>query len=969
MADLRFCSWAQTPIGAARSMADDGRGGPLAPGGLEPKVVLSGPGGGEIPAPALDMLGPGGVLGLDPGLIVRVDPPPGDVEAQDTCLAAVEFAAPELPWELTPARASEGDRLRPWIVLVVVELSAPLSFDGPVPVLEVAIDELPDLRDSWGWAHVQMPSPDAAPPAGISGLGGQTISRLLCPRRLSENTRYRACVVPAFAGGRDAGLGITDARALASVAAAWDVDRPGPVRLPVYYSWEFATGPSGDFETLVRRLGPVERDRPAFGARDIDLSQPWKELDPLSASEQLLPVQGVLRPFGDPPPSAVDDATWRIYQTRIAEELSAPARRLTAEGRPAGETGAVSPPLYGGRHVNQSTVEVDAEDVGHFHGGPEFPWPWPDWLNVHPANRIAAGLGAEYVRENQERLMASAWDQVGPIREANRLRAAAELSTEVAGSAHRRHVTTMTSGEIVSFAAPAGGRLPTVAGAGGPTMTMEVGVSPLPDAAASTAFARFLRPSGPVARGDATLRDRIVAGGLRNALNVPDPPNLVARIALAEPMSAGSAPVALAADAALTTALASFVARQLIRLDAIGSVAAVNGLEAVGTLLDERVPSVAGDAMSLVRAGEPTTLSAAIAGDLARTTDAVNQTVEQLLSAQPDGERAVDAHGVQIEHEALRTRLVDALHPGDRASRRLATRVELGELTEPDPLSEVMDCPQFPVPAALALIEQEPEWFLPGIGAFPHNRAALLDVNGEFVAAYVVGLNHELMGELRWREYPTDLRGTAFRRFWPRPDGEDDILPIAEWTHGGLGDHLTLGDDALCALLIRGDVVRRFPNLIVSALRASPGVLPPVPGVGEHRDPLFALRVDDATMAFAFAIERSELEASPEREPGWFVVLQEHSHRIRFGFDAPGANAGFHTWNDLAWPPEPPEPPEPPGAAVPTPRGFARADQPLRRPDAEPSDAEWARDSADIARIALQRPFRLVIHASALVGR
>ncbi|MEL7162490.1 MAG: hypothetical protein AAFN92_17160, partial [Bacteroidota bacterium] len=41
-------------------------------------------------------------------------------------------------------------------------------------------------------------------------------------------------------------------------------------------------------------------------------------------------------------------------------------------------------------------------------------------------------------------------------------------------------------------------------------------------------------------------------------------------------------------------------------------------------------------------------------------------------------------------------------------------------------------------------------------------------VNRAFVEAFLLGANHELAGELRWREFPTDLRGSYFRNFWDK---------------------------------------------------------------------------------------------------------------------------------------------------------------------------------------------------------
>ena len=76
---------------------------------------------------------------------------------------------------------------------------------------------------------------------------------------------------------------------------------------------------------------------------------------------------------------------------RLRAQLDAPARRLL-EVTDDDTTGTLAPPLYGGRHVNQDLVEGDPG--------------WLAQLNTSIANRIAAGLGAEYVRVNQENLMA-----------------------------------------------------------------------------------------------------------------------------------------------------------------------------------------------------------------------------------------------------------------------------------------------------------------------------------------------------------------------------------------------------------------------------------------------------------------------------------------------------------------------------------------------------------------------------------
>ena len=63
------------------------------------------------------------------------------------------------------------------------------------------------------------------------------IARLTAPRLLQPQTDYLACVVPAFRGGVEAGLG-QPVDVASSAQDAWDDDAgdDAPVMLPVYFS-------------------------------------------------------------------------------------------------------------------------------------------------------------------------------------------------------------------------------------------------------------------------------------------------------------------------------------------------------------------------------------------------------------------------------------------------------------------------------------------------------------------------------------------------------------------------------------------------------------------------------------------------------------------------------------------------------------------------------------------------------------
>ena len=178
--------------------------------------------------------GPADVVGIDPHEIVRMGPRPGTADFEPNYFPAIEFDRPDFPWLFTPACADPAGRLRPWLCLVVVRAQEGVTLfstaDATLPVLEIRApahpgDELPDLRESFLWAHSQAAGSLGANPtdlsAALAGDPALSLSRLLCPRLLTANTDYIACVVPTFEVGRKAGLGLVQGRS--GSTATWAV--------------------------------------------------------------------------------------------------------------------------------------------------------------------------------------------------------------------------------------------------------------------------------------------------------------------------------------------------------------------------------------------------------------------------------------------------------------------------------------------------------------------------------------------------------------------------------------------------------------------------------------------------------------------------------------------------------------------------------------------------------------------------
>ena len=478
----RFLPWARR--GLADRIADADTGAPLAPR-AKVTVGITVSNVGETPY-ALNLYGPGDVIGVDPRMIVRTDPRAASSDAEPNYLPLIEFDPPDFPWLFTPAKAGTGERLRPWCVLIVVDLDrvdAPRTETGkPLPIVtlsaEAAATELPDLAESWAWAHTQVLAP-----AGTVNIATEladkpaaNVSRLLAPRRLEPGHRYAACLVPAFDAGVTRGLGDTPV-ADAPLKPAWQAPFTQAVTLPVFFHWTFATGPAGDFESLARRLRPFKA--PAdLGVQPMYIGAAGPELPvlPPDDPDATLPMDGALRAPARGPATLADVPV--TVQNALRSALDVPAAQ--GGGGAQDSTAPLAPPIYGEWHSRQHTAAAALPA-------------WQHELNLDPRARAAAGLGAEIERQNQESFMHWSWEQVGRILEANRLMSQTRLSQEALQRVHAKHFATQPADRLLQLAAPLAARTRQ----GLLTLQANVAASSLPDATTDPALRRLTSPQRP----------------------------------------------------------------------------------------------------------------------------------------------------------------------------------------------------------------------------------------------------------------------------------------------------------------------------------------------------------------------------------------------------------------------------------------------------------------------------------------
>ena len=416
---------------------------------------------GNVP---LRLYGPADIIGIDQRLIVRTDPKPDVTDFEPNYLAAIDFDPPDFPWLLTPAKADNVARVRPWLVLVVLERrpeTTPALLPGrPLPSISLSTqtvtDELPDLAESWLWAHAQAVSEANDGNALAQQMKAQparNVSRLVCPRHLKPRTDYVACVVPATDGGCKRGLNQPVVGGV--LEPAWSKQAPGALELPVYFAWRFSTGPVGDIETLARRLRtPAQYQADAallaqlkhIGQRDT-----WVDGDRLlfnGAQPGQTVFEGAMVSLGFGPAQAN-----AVYRDKLAAMLNSGAERSATGTPPKDEEPTLAPPIYGEHPARRHTVDA-AKLETH----------WLDGLSLQPRYRLAAGWGAEVVRRNQDEFMQAAWEQLGDILAAERAFSLARLARDVLKRIEARHLAKLPADRVLALMAPARARIVLAAG-------------------------------------------------------------------------------------------------------------------------------------------------------------------------------------------------------------------------------------------------------------------------------------------------------------------------------------------------------------------------------------------------------------------------------------------------------------------------------------------------------------------------
>jgi hypothetical protein len=867
----------------------------------------------------ISLYGPGEVTGLDHQVIIRTLPKPDVTDFEANLFPMIEFDQPDLPWRYTPASASREDRLKPWICLIVlredeIERLDPAGPDRLLPAVTVKdASNLPDLDQSGAWAHIHVSGYDVGKDKEedkektddskvadiLANHFHSAVSRLLCPRRLDNLTRYTAFLVPTFERGRLSGLGLPLDDKVDSLEKAW-AGNDRLIQLPVYYTWNFKTGPLGDFEYLASILEPYELGA-EVGTRKMNVAKPGLGLPPASGGP--LEMDGALD-SAIAPDSAWMDGTQFIE--KLVNILNLPGKYLKVEAPKS----IVTPPLYGQTYANRDGLPYSFVPANNPPKLPEPPssfdrkWFWK--ININPCRRVASGLGTRVIQSNQQQLMASAWDQVEAIRKANREIRFNQLSMEVSSSSYKRNINSRGTDASLYQTEPLHNRVGVqVASNASNASNSKLMIQPPIQYIVKTAGSRLRESPIPIGVLQSQWRRKAsLLGALGRRQGRRD---LTGEKDSLKRMAAGKLKASESPRPSTSTVSFSKLELHIIEIARVG-----RETEAGGTVIDSDAEILSAlkevrDALTFEPKEFEVLTGFKINDKDDKTPDELDTFKDQIVvDLEP---RKNIAGGFNKRLTLTEDLLPQAVVVEPKA---LSTKDLAGE----DSLEPIMRAPEFPKPTYNYLKEISEEWLLPGVEKVPPNSISLLKANQPFIEAFMVGLNHEMGRELLWNGYPTDRRGTYFRQFWdssgvvssgPEPPDPEDVMDIKllnDWKTGDLGDNsarkLKVKKENL-VLLIRGELLKRYPNTMIYAAKAVWSGSSKEIDLTVEEHPIFSgtLRPDISFFGFNLTKEQA---LGVMGDAGWFFILQEQPSEPRFGLDvALSFGQKVKCWQNISW--------------------------------------------------------------------
>jgi hypothetical protein len=915
-------------------------------------------------------------------------------------LPFIEFFEEDFLWRYTPAKPFEQEilpatnpaqfkppRLRPWLALMVLKNSEftiiPATTSLPAKLVlndaSAVAPQVPAIMDNimhpvtehWAFGHVQASDPDLVQIGGtgatnavqyadnfIANIANNPelgLCRLLSSRKLEANTSYTAFLIPAFESGRQAGLGASaqDLAAIPTLQASWYAPAGGAqvMEFPIYHQWYFGTAVNADFETLARRITPI---LPLGNtAQDVDVSQIGYGISAVPTAKEGIVESALIGKYviDDSSPA---DTTATPVPTALETAIAGVINGTTLLGATANVTDyctnkvlvfddpVLTPPMFGKHQCMQDQVTAASPQ-------------WFQQLNLKPSNRMAASLGAQVVREHQDKFMERCWAQLGEVLAVNAKIASAQYAIAASKNLYNKHLIANTpnlpAAEKVSSILRTGSAIcakTLFGGTASETISYNMRVGALTQAPASLASTKLVKPRAKsVVIANRSTNDVMSLNlvNLDNASVIRSSPTSDARFtAIGGTSLVFGTPISTVCTTVNTTSTPPSVVSQM-PTKAAGNIALYNR--------DQRW--YFNQTYKFYQQIELANAS--------NTNKLIDSTSKQTALAEKIGSN--------LEPEKALTGLVLQQLRYENGQNTTLFPVPLTTPPTPIKLQFIAAYPVIEDAMSKYLFALSENYLLPNIGTMANNTASAYEVNQRFIEAFMAGANDEFSRELLWRKYPTDQRGTTFRNFWSKVDSNAvtnfDIKPMHNWSSRLGANREPTSTPPELVLLIRSDLLRKYSNALIYAHQANNTSLvnAPIdrtlaPGSGSPSPikwPLFTKIISPDIVAVAFDFTAADAKGTngTNISNGWFFVLRERPGQLKFGLDITATSPStIASWNDLDW-----------GHMGPT--QVIQISASSIQSITGISTANWDSDSANLAHILMQNPVNMAIHADRLL--
>jgi hypothetical protein len=896
------------------------------------------------------LVGPGDIVGIDNRAILKTEPRNWITNFEPNYLAHIEFYDEDFIWRYTPQQPDTNlHRLPPWVFLLVLkenEFSIDNIPGNPLSVLKLKTsfaNVLPDPSETWAWGivHLNEELNDSGTQPNLDELNNildnqpdTGICRLICPRRLHPLTNYHAFLIPAFESGRQAGLG-RDVKVADPLLSSWGAKNTNK-EFPVYYTWYFKTSDKGDFEYLVSLLEP----RPIpdkVGIRDMDIQRPGFGIDSI-VKPAFVGLEGALLP---PVPHHIDLGGSLEFPEKLQPIINL-SDDLQKTGSP---DPVVTPPLYGRWPARISRMDYTVDN-------------WIQDLNKDPRFRAAGGMGTIVVQKFENIYLQKAWQQVGTVIAANQKIKYLQWAMNASLAIYTKYLVNVEPERHLMITQSVHSKI-----LGSPTTIRNlVNNSQLPRAALSGSFRKLTRPRGVMMKrffgnagfspGDIITKlnngDITAAAPKQPPKNLPTVDQVSGQVESATPVPAWllwltghkklllilliillvvALIFLLIGHVAAAISVASFAVAAYVYLINLKPQQAIETGFTTAGLTTQAVLSVAPrpnftivdpgvlPAQPVIAGGADNAVAANFRNSLVNFNTLLQQSVPVPATLQP-----LNIASVQLT-------LNQALHPYTAFNKRFVSLIKIGNIPI-EAIAPIMAYPDIKDPMYKPLTDISKEYFVPNLKLIAPNTITIMITNQPFIESYMVGLNHQMAKALLWNEYPTDQMGTYFRQFWDTSKYVDtenlppdqlaeklrDIKPIHTWQpNSKLGDHNNrqpVGNSPQLVLVIRGELLKRYPNAIIYAQQAIWGkdknnqtVLMIDETIVLDTDnpamlfPLYNAEVDPDIFFIGFELTVAEAQGEVTEESdaekaklgnnnlGWFFVIKEMPGEPKFGLD------------------------------------------------------------------------------------